>query len=72
MTHKLSILLVEDEKNICDFISTSLSAQDYRISTAHTGKEALPIILARLKQAGLVCRQIDEELTGNNRTGENK
>ncbi len=35
-------------------------------------KEALPIILARLKQAGLVCRQIDEELTGNNRTGENK
>ena len=44
MTHKLSILLVEDEKNICDFISTSLSAQDYRISTAHTGKEALPII----------------------------
>ena len=30
MTHKLSILLVEDEKNICDFISTSLSAQDYR------------------------------------------
>ena len=23
MTHKLSILLVEDEKNICDFISTS-------------------------------------------------
>ena len=47
MTHKLSILLVEDEKNICDFISTSLSAQDYRISTAHTGKEALPIIASQ-------------------------
>ena len=45
MTHKLSILLVEDEKNICDFIS--LSAQDYRISTAHTGKEALPIITSQ-------------------------
>ena len=42
-----SILLVEDEKNICDFISTSLSAQDYRISTAHTGKEALPIITSQ-------------------------
>ena len=41
------ILLVEDEKNICDFISTSLSAQDYRISTAHTGKEALPIITSQ-------------------------
>ena len=47
MTRKLSILLVEDEKNICDFISTSLSAQDYRISTAHTGKEALPIITSQ-------------------------
>ncbi len=47
MTHKLSILLVEDEKNICDFISTSLSAQDYRISTAHTGKEARPIITSQ-------------------------
>ena len=47
MTHKLSILLVEDEKNICDFISTSLPAQDYRISTAHTGKEALPIITSQ-------------------------
>lgn len=47
MTHKLSILLVEDEKNICDFISTSLSAQDYRISTTHTGKEALPIITSQ-------------------------
>lgn len=47
MTHKLSILLVEDEKNICDFISTSLSAQDYRISTVHTGKEALPIITSQ-------------------------
>lgn len=47
MTHKLSILLVEDEKNICDFISTSLYAQDYRISTAHTGKEALPIITSQ-------------------------
>ena len=47
MTHKLSLLLVEDEKNICDFISTSLSAQDYRISTAHTGKEALPIITSQ-------------------------
>ena len=47
MTHKLSILLVEDEKNICDFLSTSLAAQDYRISTAHTGKEALPIITSQ-------------------------
>ena len=45
--NKYKVLLVEDEKNICDFISTSLSAQDYRISTAHTGKEALPIITSQ-------------------------
>lgn len=47
MTHKLSILLVEDEKNICDFISTSLAAQDYRVLAAHTGQEALPIITSQ-------------------------
>ena len=47
MTHKLSILLVEDEKNICDFITTALSAQDYRLTTAHTGQEALPIITSQ-------------------------
>ena len=55
MTHKLSILLVEDEKNICDFISTSLSAQDYRISTAHTGKEALPIITSQCPDLILIA-----------------
>ncbi len=47
MTHKLSILLVEDEKNICDFISTSLAAQDYRVLIANSGQEALPIITSR-------------------------
>lgn len=47
MTHKTSILLVEDEKNICDFISTSLSAQDYKITETHSGKEALPIITSQ-------------------------
>lgn len=47
MTHKTSILLVEDEKNICDFISAALAAQDYRISEAHSGKEALPIITSQ-------------------------
>lgn len=47
MTHKLSILLVEDEKNICDFITTALSAHDYRLTTAHTGQEALPIITSQ-------------------------
>lgn len=47
-------------------------SKELYLMLVQTDKEALPIILARLKQAGLVCRQIDEELTGNNRTGENK
>lgn len=47
MTHKISILIVEDEKNICDFISTSLSSNDYKIMEAHTGKEAMLIITSR-------------------------
>lgn len=47
-------------------------SKELYLMLVQTDKEALPNILARLKQAGLVCRQIDEELTGNNRTGENK
>ena len=47
MTHKISILLVEDEKNICDFIAAALNAQDYKITTAHSGQEALPIITSQ-------------------------
>lgn len=47
-------------------------SKELYLMLVQTDKETLPIILARLKQAGLVCRQIDEELTGNNRTGENK
>lgn len=47
-------------------------SKELYVMLVQTDKEDLPNILARLKQAGLVCRQIDEELTGNNRTGENK
>ena len=47
MTHKISILLVEDEKKICDFIAAALNAQDYKITTAHSGQEALPIITSQ-------------------------
>ncbi|MEF9940635.1 MAG: response regulator [Clostridium sp.] len=47
MTHKTSILIVEDEKNICDFISAALEPQDYKIMEAHSGREALPIITSR-------------------------
>lgn len=47
MTHKTSILLVEDEKNICDFISATLSSQEYKITTVSTGREGLSIITSQ-------------------------
>lgn len=47
MTQKTSILLIEDEKNICNFISASLSAQDYKITQTHTGGDALPLIASQ-------------------------
>ena len=30
MNTKISILIIEDEKNICDFIATALISQGYR------------------------------------------
>jgi Response regulators consisting of a CheY-like receiver domain and a winged-helix DNA-binding domain len=38
------ILVVEDEKSICNFISTVLSASDYDTMVARTGEEALSMI----------------------------
>ncbi len=43
MSTKLSILVIEDEKNICNFIKTSLQLQDYKIITAATAAEGLSI-----------------------------
>lgn len=47
MIHKISILLIEDEKNICDFITAALSGQEYKITTVGTGREALSIITSQ-------------------------
>ena len=44
MAHKISILLVEDQPNICGFITAALASHDYKITLAHTGKDALSII----------------------------
>jgi len=40
---KLTALIIEDEKNIRDFISTSLSTQNYKAVTAFTGTEGLSL-----------------------------
>lgn len=41
--NKFSILIIEDEKNICDFISKTLTSHGYRVNCATTGKEALSL-----------------------------
>lgn len=41
--NKFTILVIEDEKNISDFISKTLSSQGYRVCSAFTGREALSL-----------------------------
>lgn len=44
MGSKQTILVVEDEPSICNFIATALSANDYNVIKSSTGKEALVLI----------------------------
>ncbi len=44
MNNKFSVLVIEDEKNILDFIVKSLTAHNYKVTPATTGKEALSLI----------------------------
>lgn len=46
MSQKLEVLIVEDEKNICDFIATFLNAEGCHTETATKGKEAVSMIAA--------------------------
>ncbi|MEG0961631.1 MAG: response regulator transcription factor [Lachnospiraceae bacterium] len=41
---KFNILVIEDEKNINDFITKALSSHDYKVSSASTGTAALSMI----------------------------
>ncbi len=43
MNHKTTILLIEDEKTICQFITTSLEGANYRVVSANTGTEGLSL-----------------------------
>lgn len=44
MTNKTTILIVEDEKGISNFMATILSANDYRVITIDNGQEAISMI----------------------------
>ncbi|MDD2972714.1 MAG: response regulator [Lachnospiraceae bacterium] len=44
MASKYCILVIEDEKSICNFISKALTAHDYKVVCAYTGKDGLSLI----------------------------
>ena len=48
MYQKISILVIEDEKSICDFISRTLELNNYKVTTANTGKDGMAIITSSL------------------------
>lgn len=47
MQPKTTILLIEDEKNISSFITTTLNSQNYKVLNAFTGKEGLSLITSQ-------------------------
>lgn len=46
MNRTTNILLIEDDKSICSFITTALSGNGYHIASAYTGKEGLNLASA--------------------------
>lgn len=43
MNTKINILLIEDDKSICSYITTTLSGNGYRVITALSGKEGVSL-----------------------------
>ncbi len=41
---KFTIVMIEDEKNICNFIESALERQDYKVNTACNGRDGLALI----------------------------
>ena len=54
MLQKLSVLVIEDEKSICDFIGKTLTSHDYKVTTATTGKDGLAILTSSLPDVVLL------------------
>lgn len=47
MDHKMTAVIIEDEKNICSFIETVLAGGAYKTFTAATGTDGLSLITSR-------------------------
>ncbi len=48
MVQKLSVLIIEDEKSICDFMAKTLVSSDCKVMSAGSGKEGLTILTSSL------------------------
>lgn len=48
MMQRVSVLIIEDEKSICDFISKILNSNDYKVTSAPTGKEGLEVLTSSM------------------------
>ena len=48
MTQKVTVLIIEDERSICDFMAKTLNAHDYRTITAQTGRDGLAFLTSAL------------------------
>lgn len=48
MIQKLSVLVIEDENSICNFIAKTLNSNGYKTTTAGSGKEGLAILTSAL------------------------
>lgn len=54
MKAKILVLLIEDEKNISNFITTTLSSHNYKVETAFTAKEGLSLISSKCPEIVLL------------------
>ena len=48
MYQKISVLIIEDEKSICDFIGKTLDSHEYKATAANNGKDGLALITSSL------------------------
>lgn len=48
MTQKISVLIIEDEKSICDFVAKTLQSQEYKVTAVHNGKDGLAQLTSSL------------------------
>lgn len=48
MTQKISVLIIEDEKSICDFVAKTLQSHDYKTMAVQNGKDGLAQLTSAL------------------------